>query len=91
MTGRVHRSRGSPGEDEIPPLHYGHMMRADHIILGADLTKGAGGEQACLVCLDEFSGCIGAYSMTSIEILTRTSCAFRSLLEPELPLGLLAL
>ena len=41
MTGRIHRSRGLPDEDEVPPLHYGHMMRADHIILGSDLTKGA--------------------------------------------------
>ena len=74
MTGRVHRSRGAPGEDEIPPLHYGHMMRADHIILGADLTKGAGGEQACLVCFDEFSGCIGAYSMTSRDTDSNILC-----------------
>ena len=74
MTGRVHRSRGSPGEDEIPQLHYGRMMRADHIILGADLTKGAGGEQACLVCFDEFSGCIGAYSMTSRDTDSNILC-----------------
>ena len=68
MTGRVHRSRGDPDPDELPPLHYGHKMRADHIILGSDLTKGAGGEQACLICLDEFSGVIGAFCMTQRSI-----------------------
>ena len=67
MTGRVHRSRGEPDEDEVPPLHYGHMMRADHIIQGSDLTKGAGGEQACLIFLGEFSGCIGAFSMSNLD------------------------
>ena len=36
--------------------HDESMMRADHIILGLDLTKEAGGKQACLVCLDEFQG-----------------------------------
>ena len=41
----------------MTPLHFGHMFRVDHIILGSDLSKGSGGEKACLICYDEFSGC----------------------------------
>ena len=67
MTAKVHRSRKDEemDSDETPPLHYGHRLRADHIILGHDLTKGSEGEQACLIAYDEYSGCFGAFPQTS--------------------------
>ena len=51
MTQRVHRGKkGADKEgEETPPIHFGHRLRADHIILGSDLTKGSEGEQACFV------------------------------------------
>ena len=39
MTAKVHRSRGDPDLEETSPLHFGHGMEVDHIILGQDLTK----------------------------------------------------
>jgi len=33
-------------------------------LLGRDLAKGSEGEQACLVCYDEYSGCFGAFPQT---------------------------
>ena len=68
MTAKVHRSRGDPDPEETPPLHFGHRMRVDHIILGQDLTKGSEGEQACLVAFDEYSGCYGAIPQSSRAI-----------------------
>ena len=66
MTGRVHRSRDKKSDvEEAPPLHFGHRLRADHIVLGSDLTKGSEGEQACLITYDEYSGCIGAFPQTN--------------------------
>ena len=43
MTQREHRGKkGADKEDEeTPPLHFGHRLRADHITLGSDLTKGS--------------------------------------------------
>ena len=39
MTAKVHRSRKEVQDpEETPPRHYGHKLRADHIILGHDLT-----------------------------------------------------
>ena len=66
MTAKLHRKRGLEVDpEENPPLHYGHRIRVDHIVLGRDLAKGSEGEQACLVCLDEYSGCLAAYPQTS--------------------------
>eukprot|EP00439_Symbiodinium_sp_Y106_P022683 s2641_g2.t2 len=66
LTAKVHRSRKADEDpEETPPLHYGHWLKADHIILGHDNTKGSEGEQACLVDLDEYSGVFGAFSQTS--------------------------
>ncbi|CAE7029195.1 GIP [Symbiodinium natans] len=67
MTAKVHRSRKDegPDPDDTPPLHYGHRLRADHIILGQDLTKGSEGEQACLIAYDDYSGCYGAFPQTN--------------------------
>ena len=45
MTAKVHRSRGDPDLEGTSPLHFGHGMEVDHIILGQDLTnfrRGAG-------------------------------------------------
>lgn len=53
MTSRYHRRRGDPDPKEEPPQHFGHRLRADHIIVGSDLSKGSEGEQACLICLEE--------------------------------------
>ena len=65
MLAKFHRKRGLEVDpDEIPPLHFGHKLRVDHIVLGRDLAKGSEGEQACLVCYDEYSGCFGAYPQT---------------------------
>ena len=66
MTSRYHRKKGLEVDpEEIPPLHFGHLIRADHIVLGSDLTKGSEGEQACLICLDEFSGVLQAFPQTN--------------------------
>ena len=65
MTGRVHRSRTREDPEETPPLHYGHRLRVDHIILGQDSTKGSEGEQACLITYDEYSGCVSAFPQTT--------------------------
>ena len=41
MTQRVHRKRGMLIDpEEAPPLHFGHKLRVDHIVIGSDLTKG---------------------------------------------------
>ena len=65
MLAKTHRKRGLEIDpDEIPPLHFGHKLRVDHIIIGRELTKGSEGEQACLVCYDEYSGCYAAYPQT---------------------------
>ena len=66
MTQRVHRKRGMLVDPkETPPLHFGHKLRVDHIITGSDLTKGSEGEQACLICYDEYSGCYQAFPQTN--------------------------
>ena len=66
MTSRYHRKKGLEVDPEkIPPLHFGHLIRADHIVLGSDLTKGSEGEEACLICLDEFNGVLQAFPQTN--------------------------
>ena len=66
MQAKTNRKKGLEVDpEEMPPLHYGHRIRADHIIIGKDLSKGSEGEQACLVCLDEYSGCLQAFPQTS--------------------------
>ena len=65
MTGKVHRAKVEEDPEETPPLHFGHRLRVDHIVLGQDLTKGSEGEQACLIAYDEYSGCVSAFSQTS--------------------------
>ena len=66
MQAKTHRKKGLEVDpEEMPPLHYGHRIRADHIIIGKDLSKGSEGEEACLVCLDEYSGCLQAFPQTS--------------------------
>ena len=50
-TSRYPRRRGDPDDDETPPLHFGHQIRVDHIIIGSDLSKGSEGEQACLIVI----------------------------------------
>ena len=74
MTSRYHRRRGDPDEEETPPLHFGHMFRVDHIIMGSDLSKGSEGEKACLICYDEFSGCYQAFSQTARSIENNVNC-----------------
>ena len=65
MTARYHRKRDLEVDpEEAPPLHYGHQLRADNIILGEDLTKGSEGERACLVRYDEYSGALQAFPQT---------------------------
>ena len=66
MTQRVHcGKKGADKEgEETPPLHFGHRLRADHIILGSDLTKGSEGEQACFICYGDYSGRVEAFAMT---------------------------
>ena len=65
MLAKFHRRKGLEVDpDEIPPLHYGHRLRADHVILGRDLAKGCEGEQACLIVYDEYSGVFGAFPQT---------------------------
>ena len=49
-------------------------MRADHIIVGSDLSKGSEGEQACLICLEEFSGAYQAFPQTSRSIPNNVAC-----------------
>ena len=81
MTQRVHRKRGMLVDpEETPPLHFGHKLRVDHIIIGSDLTKGSEGEQACSICYDEYSDS-DSYkpSRKLIEPLTTTSQHFKSL------------
>ena len=65
MTARQHRKREDLDPEEAPPLYFGHQMRVDHIIIGSDLSKGSEGEQACLVCYDEHSGCYQAFPQSS--------------------------
>ena len=66
MTQRVHRRMGALIDpEETPLLHFGHKLRVDHVIIGSDLTKGSGGEQACLICYDEYSGCCEAHEPVS--------------------------
>ena len=66
MTQRVHRKRGMLADpEETPPLHFGHKLRVDHIVVGSDLTKGSEGEQACLIRYDEYSGCYQAFPQTN--------------------------
>ena len=65
MAGRVHRAKIEEDPEETPPLHFGHRLRVDRIVLGQDLTKGSEGEQACLIAYDEYSGCVSAFSQTS--------------------------
>lgn len=64
MTAKVHRRKGPEvSEEEVPPLHFGHKLRADHMITG--LSKGSEGESSCLVVVDEYSGVVAAYPQTS--------------------------
>eukprot|EP00438_Fugacium_kawagutii_P005604 Skav201433 [mRNA] locus=scaffold201:334612:346103:- [translate_table: standard] len=74
MTSRYHRKRGDPDPEEAPPLHYGHQIRVDHLIMGSDLQKGSEGEQACLVCFDEYSGCYQAFPQTQRTTENNIAC-----------------
>eukprot|EP00438_Fugacium_kawagutii_P025376 Skav223563 [mRNA] locus=scaffold34:198043:207130:- [translate_table: standard] len=74
MTARYHRKRGDPDPEEAPPLHYGHQIRVDHLIMGSDLQKGSEGEQACLVCFDEYSGCYQAFPQTQRTTENNIAC-----------------
>eukprot|EP00438_Fugacium_kawagutii_P007496 Skav230013 [mRNA] locus=scaffold1958:420290:428629:+ [translate_table: standard] len=74
MTSRYHRKRGDPDPDEAPPLHFGHQIRVDHLIMGSDLQKGSEGEQACLTCFDEFSGCYQAFPQTQRTTENNIAC-----------------
>ena len=75
MTSRAHRyHHGEVDPDETPPLDIGHKLRAGHIVLNDELTKGSEGEQACLICFDEFSGCFGAYPQTRRAIQSNVAC-----------------
>ena len=66
MTSRYHRRKGLEVDpEEVPPLYFGHKLRADHIAIGADLSKGSEGEQACFICMDEYSGAIQAFAQTT--------------------------
>jgi len=55
---RYHRRKAVEEKEETPALHYGHRLRADHILFGSDSTKGSEGEPSCLVVQDEYSGCL---------------------------------
>ena len=74
MTSRYHRRKGEPDLEETPPLHFGHMMRVDHIVIGSDLSKGSEGEQACLICFDEYSGVYRAFPQTSRATPNNVAC-----------------
>ena len=75
MTSRSHRyHHGEADPEETPPLHFGHKLRADHIIINDELSKGSEGEQACLICFDEFSGCFGAYPQTRRTTQSNVAC-----------------
>ena len=74
MTSRYHRKRGDPDPYETPPLHFGHMLRVDHLIIGSDLSKGSEGEQACLICFDEYTGCYQAFAQTSRAVDNNVAC-----------------
>ena len=50
------------------------MLRVDHLIMGSDLSKGSEGEQACLICFDEYSGCYQAIAQTSRAVDTSVAC-----------------
>ena len=74
MTSRYHRRKHDIDPEETPPLHFGHQLRVDHIILGSDLTKGSEGEQSCVICYDEYSGCFQAFPQTSRTTDSNISC-----------------
>ena len=74
MTARHHRKRPEPDPDEKPPLHFGHRLRVDHIIIGSEVSKGSEGEQACLICHDEYSGVYQAFSQTSRVTANNVAC-----------------
>ena len=50
------------------------MMRVDHIVIGSDLSKGSEGEQACLICFDEYSGVYRAFPQTSRATPNKVAC-----------------
>ena len=50
------------------------MMRVDHIVIGSDLSKGSEGEQACLICFDEYSGVYQAFPQTSRATPNNVAC-----------------
>ena len=52
MTMRYHRRKALEEKEETPPLHFGHRLRADHILFGSDSKKGSEGESSCLVVQD---------------------------------------
>ena len=52
MTLRYHRCKADEDKEEIPPLHYGHRLRTDHILFGSESEKGSDGESSCLVVQD---------------------------------------
>ena len=74
MTSRYHRKRGDPDPEKTPPLHFGHMLRVNHVVMGNDLSKVSEGEQACLICFDEYSGCYQAFAQTSRAIDNNVAC-----------------
>ena len=73
MTAKVHRKRGLEIDpEETPPLHFGHKLRADHMITG--LSKGSDGESCCLVVLDDYSGAFAAYPQTKRDTDSNIRC-----------------
>ena len=74
MISHYHCRRGDPDDDETPPLHFGHQIRVDHIIIGSDLSKGSEGEQACLICFDEYSGHYQAFAQSSRSTPNNVAC-----------------
>ena len=73
MTAKVHRKRGLEIDpEETPPLHFGHKLRADHMITG--LSKGSDGESCCLVVLDDHSGAFAAYPQAKRDTDSNIRC-----------------
>ena len=73
MTAKVHRKRGLEIDpEETPPLHFGHKLRADHMITG--LSKGSDGESCCLVVLDDYSGAFAAYPQAKRDTDSNIRC-----------------
>ena len=76
MTARYHRKRDLEVDpEEARTLHYGHQLRADHIILGEDLTKGSEGERVVLfVTMSTVGLCRGSLKQIEPLMLTSRHC-----------------